>query len=95
MVLESKVTSVNNDIESGNVIERVVSESDSVKVDNEIVSEKESVICCNEVVISVDELEKEWRKRVDECVGQRVNFPLICDEPSVKKCYYWRARDPY
>ena len=44
MVLESKVTNVNNDIENGNVIERVVSESDTLKIDSEIVSERETVI---------------------------------------------------
>ena len=39
------------------------------------------MICCNDVVISVDELEEEWKERVDEHVGQRVNFPYIYGEP--------------
>ena len=59
MVVESK----NNDIENVNVTERVVSESDTLKIDSETVSESEKMISCNEVRISVVELEKEWRER--------------------------------
>ena len=44
VVLENKVTNDNNDIENGNVIEKVVSESDTLKIDSEIVSERERII---------------------------------------------------
>ena len=52
------------------------------------------MICCNEVVISVDELEKEWKERVDEYGGQRVNFPLICDEPRCSKMLLLEGKRP-
>ena len=94
VVVESKITNSNNDIESGNVIEKVVSESETLKIDSETVSERESVICCNEVVISVDELEKEWKERVDECVGQRVNCSVICDEPECSKMLLLEGKRP-
>ena len=47
-----------------------------------------------QVVISVDELEKEWKERVDECVGQRVNVPLICDEPRCSKMLLLEGKRP-
>ena len=90
VVVESK----NNEIENGNVIERVVSESDTLKIDSETVSEREKMISCNEVIISVVELEKEWKERVDECGGQRVNFPLICDEPRCSKVLLLEGKRP-
>ena len=92
VVLESKVTIVNNDIESDNVIERVVSENNTLEVDSEIVSERESAICSNEVVISVDELEKEWKNNIVVEWGQRVNFPLICDEPECSEVLFLGKR---
>ena len=48
MVVESK----NNDIENGTVIEKGVSESDTLKIDSETVSESEKIVSCNEVIIS-------------------------------------------
>ena len=47
VVLENKITNDKNDSENGNVIEKVVSESDTLKIDSEIVSERERVIGCN------------------------------------------------
>ena len=94
VVLENKVTNDNNDVENDNIIKNVVSESDTLKIDSEIVSESERIMGCNGVVISVDELEKEWRERVDEYVGQRVNFPLICDEPGCSQVLLLKGKRP-
>ena len=92
MCIRDRLTSDDNNVENNegnteniNVFEELVSESDTLKIDSETVSESEKMISCNEVIISVVELEKEWKERVDECVEQRVNFPLICDEPECSK----------
>ena len=53
------------------------------------------MICCNEVVISVDDFGKEWKERVNEYGGQRVNFPLICDEPRCSKMLLLEGKRPY
>ena len=91
---DKNVTSDKNDVENDNIIKNVVSESDMLKIVSEIVSESERVIGCNGVVISVDELEKEWQERLDEYVGQRVNFPHIDDEARCSQMLLLRGKSP-
>ena len=55
---------------------------------------RERVIGCNGVVISADELEKEWQERLDEYVGQRVNFPHIYDEPRCSQMLLLKGKSP-
>ena len=42
----------------------------------------------NGVVISVDELEKEWEKRLGEYVGRRASFPQVYGETKVSQMFY-------
>ena len=51
-------------------------------------------MCIRDRVIGVVELEKEWQERLDEYVGQRVNFPLICEEPRCSKMLLLQGKSP-
>ena len=79
---------VNN---NNDIVESEVLDNDEI----EIVSGREKVIDCKGVVINVEELDNEWKERVAECVGQRVNFPLICDEPRCSKMVLLEGKRPY
>ena len=59
-----QVTSEKNNVANENIIKNVISESDTLKIDSEIVSESERMISCDGVIISVVELEKEWKESV-------------------------------
>ena len=65
-------TSDNNDVESGNVIENVVSESDDNEVNYN--SESERVMVCKGVETNVDQLEREYEETVEVEGWQRVKF---------------------
>ena len=76
----NKVTSDNNDIKNGDVIENMVSESDTLNND----SGDESLVgveISDEVVV-VNESEREREERLGEYGGQRANFP--CSISGVK-----------
>ena len=74
VVLENKVTNDKNDIENGNVIEKVVSESHTLKSVSEIVSESERVMGCKRVEVDVDQIEREYEESEQVEGWQRVNF---------------------
>ena len=68
-----------NNIENGNIFKKVVSESDTLKINSE--NTEEVVECNNEMLMCVYELEREWKDSIVVEWGQRVNFPQIYDEP--------------
>ena len=63
----------NNDIKNADVIENGISKSDTVDNSSNIESRK-LVDVSNEVVISIDELEKEWRDSLNAEYKKRANF---------------------
>ena len=58
--------------ENSNVLEELVSESDTVKINKE--STDEFVECDNEMLMYAYELEREWKDSIVVDWGQRVNF---------------------
>ena len=60
-----------NNIENSNVIENVVYESDTLKINGE--STEEVVECDNEILMCVYESEREWKDNIVVEWGQRVN----------------------
>ena len=67
VVLDKKLTNDNdveneNNMENSNVIKKVVSESDTLKINSE--SADEVVECNNEMLMSVYELEREWKDNI-------------------------------
>ena len=76
-------TSNTNESYNGNIVLDKELTNDDDDVIESIISEStdEFVECDYEMLMCVNELEKEWKERVDECVGQRVNFPINFSEP--------------
>ena len=71
VVLDKELTNDDDDIENGNIIEKVLSESDMLKINNE--STDEVAECNNEMLMCVYELEREWKDNIVVEWGQRVN----------------------
>ena len=81
-----------NNIENGNVFEKIVSESDTVKINSE--STDEVVECNDGMLMCVYESERKWKDSIVVEWGQRVNFPYIYDEPGCSQVLFLKGKSP-
>ena len=81
------LTSNNNDIKNGDVIENGVSKSDTVDNSSNI-ERRKLVDVSKKVVISIDELEKEWRDSLNAEYKKRANFSCSIYEVNASQVLY-------
>ena len=57
-------------------------------------STDEVLECNNGMLLCVYESERKWKERVDEYVGQRVNFPINFSEPECSQMMFLKGKRP-